>query len=363
MNRSSNYQYKNEEAINFGERLYHKGIKLKEETEKKLEHYRREKENFDSEKYTHKPDVNELSIDQLKRRNENNMVYNKDEYILNYQQYLKDKLNKLREKHDKKEKFTFSPEINIRSTKMEEEKMNTKLKSSSLSPERRKRPDELYELSKIKELKLNQLSNQYYSSFNYKPEINQYQSSDKNTVLNLPFNERSELYRKKSEERKKLMQQEINSPIDRKTGQNLFVPKLMAKSRERINERMGSTASRHTSNIFNNLYSYAKKYSHNKEDRQMEVTTSIKRSSDSVHTINDSKLMFNKRKDEIFKKIFEILDSDQDNQISSFCIDTKKIPSNIINILNPIIVELNDENETLNLNEFVKACEHLFEVK
>jgi hypothetical protein len=67
-------------------------------------------------------------------------------------------------------------------------------------------------------------------------------------------------------------------------------------------------------------------------------------------------------KDETFVKLFNELDSDQDNIISRYCCNINNLDKKLINIINPILTELKQENETLNKEEFIKTMHHLFEI-
>jgi hypothetical protein len=67
-------------------------------------------------------------------------------------------------------------------------------------------------------------------------------------------------------------------------------------------------------------------------------------------------------KQQTFAKLFDELDSDQDNIISRYCFNLNSLDKIMINIINPIIIELKQENETLNKDEFIKTMHHLFEI-
>jgi hypothetical protein len=118
-----------------------------------------------------------------------------------------------------------------------------------------------------------------------------------------------------------------------------------------------------TSNIFNYLYSYKDKYSANKEAKNQQYNNNIKKFGESKHTSGDSDSIFNKLKNELFRKIFKQLDADQDGIISIFNIDLRKIDNTILKILQPILTELKEMEETLTEDEFIRACEHLYDVK
>ena len=70
--------------------------------------------------------------------------------------------------------------------------------------------------------------------------------------------------------------------------------------------------------------------------------------------------IINNKKEKSFKKIFKLLDGDDDNKISANNICTSNLPKNILKILEPFFEELREENETLNELEFIFVCEQLF---
>jgi hypothetical protein len=70
--------------------------------------------------------------------------------------------------------------------------------------------------------------------------------------------------------------------------------------------------------------------------------------------------IINKKKEKSFKQIFKLLDGDEDSKISSTHINTSKLPKNILRILEPVLNELKEENETLNEIEFIFVCDQLY---
>ncbi len=96
--------------------------------------------------------------------------------------------------------------------------------------------------------------------------------------------------------------------------------------------------------------------------RDDQVHETIKMQSEMIHTNNITDNIFLRLKEQSFKKIFNILDSDEDGVISSFNLDTKSLQPQIFQIVKPIIEELKSEEESLNYNEFSCAMEKLFNV-
>jgi len=67
-------------------------------------------------------------------------------------------------------------------------------------------------------------------------------------------------------------------------------------------------------------------------------------------------------KTKVFRKIFSMLDVRSQNQIDGNTIDITVLPERIKKIIEPLIMELRDQNETLTGEEFLLACEHLYKV-
>ena len=357
--------YRDGEVINFGERLYQKGLKLKEEQMKKAEYFKREMRVNQANIYTYKPQINQVDPEIIKKRIES-LPYNKEEYILRYNEFLQDKLERLRKKHGADIEYSFTPIINSNSEKIANEKLMNRIlsKSNSLSPDPHlQRINDLYETARMRQMRMNIRTKQHHDQYNYRPAINDYSKFNENGLLNLNFDQRQEVFRKRSEDKIKQLKDISVQSVDKTTGQNFFQPYLISKSKEREEENFNNVSRHHTSNIFNSLYSYAQRYSKNKKERENSLNSTMIRSSQAVHTGNDSEFLFYKKKEDLFKGIFKVLDGDQDDCISTLNIDTRRLPNKIKSILDPIFFELREENETLNQTEFVRACEHLYEVK
>jgi hypothetical protein len=362
---SRNLFYKRGEVINHGERLFQKGIKLQEEIKRRNEEIKREKEIQESNICTFKPYISDVSIQLLKNRIERS-PYN-DEYILRYNSYLEEKQRKLQEKYPKQDDYMFTPIINKRSNHIAEDRikngiiMNSDtINAVSLSPRvlTRKRIEDLYEESKIKNYKIEQMTRNWYSQYKFKPEINEIT----NKIINSSFYERQEILKKKIEERQKNINENLKEEKDNKTGQKLFVPRLISNLHKYNIHDNDENVLKHTSNIFQYMYSYAQKFNSNKMEKEKELNKIIKNYSETKHINEDSEQIFNKLKEESFKRIYKLLDSDEDNVISVFNMDLRKLPPTIIKILDPIFKELKEENETLTEREFVRACDHLYNV-
>jgi hypothetical protein len=212
------------------------------------------------------------------------------------------------------------------------------------------RYEQLYRNYKKKELDIHNLSNKIYDkNVLFKPKVNIYNSE----LLNLPFNERQKAYTSKTNERKKKMKELIENPIDNHTGQKFFSP-LINTNYERkfgINNKLDT---------FENLY-----YDYQKKEAKINKLTnqiSNEENPNLIYVNDTSNNIYNEQKINSFKKIFKLLDKDQDGIISKFHINNDNLPKNINKIFQPIIDELKQDNETLTEKEFIFASDKLFDV-
>ena len=182
--------------------------------------------------------------------------------------------------------------------------------------------------------------------YDFKPKINNNYKTDLN------FEQRQtvfkNLYKQKNEEMKKYFK---NNKYDEK-GNELFKPKLI--SRQIHTEK--------NIDIFNKNYSYYKEYNMNKNQL-------IKKFYNHDYYLKDknkcSKKQTNKIMNDLYSKVFKLLfnelDSDHDDLITSLTINLKYIPKFILTILEPILKELKEDEQSLNCEEFILVMKRLFE--
>ena len=78
------------------------------------------------------------------------------------------------------------------------------------------------------------------------------------------------------------------------------------------------------------------------------------------HLNEKSKHIVDEIQTKIFFKLFEILSDKNTNLITGKNMDMSEIPERIQNILMSLLNELNEQNETLNLDEFIMASKDLY---
>ena len=334
--------YDNPDGKNFGERLYHKELKLKEEAMEKIKN-KIEKENKEKEdNLTFTPKINEYNIIALQNRKNNNIQYNDEKRILYYKDYLKTKeehtKNKILEECEKDN--TFMPKINPKSQKMAEA-------GSSHVP----RYEQLYK----KKLDLKKLEEKIYDDPNmFKPKINKnYKGGNKKMTeyASLTFEERQKKFREKVEEKRGKLMEKKNTNIDVKTGKKYFKPTIN-KNKKLENERKNKP-------VFNQLYSDSEKYKIKKEELEKKVLELEQFKTEFKASVR-SEEMYDKQKNIAFEKIFKRLDDDKDGKISKDDIDLNGISKRIVKIISPILDELKNGKGTISSEEFIKKCEIIY---
>ena len=341
-NLNNNNNKEEDYILNYGERLYHKGLKINERTNNKIEKLKNDNEKKHKTICTFKPKINNISYNALTNRYNNKLSYNDEDNIINYKEYVNNKIEYLKEKHEIEKDYSFTPKINKRSITMDKNRIGNK---NNLTP----RYEQLYSNYKKQQFDIHNLSNKIYDKNTlFKPKINNEYNSD---LLNLPFNERQNAYQSKSTERKKKLKDLIQNPIDEHTGQKFFSPVINSNYERKKTDNF---------NIFNNLFTDYKKSELNKKN----LAEQIKREENSTYVFvnNNSNEIYEKQKIKSFEKIFKILDKDQDGIISKFHINNENLPKNINKIFQPIIDELKQDNETLTEKEFVFASDKLFDI-
>ena len=267
----------------------------------------------------------------MKFNNDNPIMLN-NKTINNYGQYLfeKSQIEKKRKQNElneiqridninKYKSYSFMPQTNI--------KKNRNIHSKYLDND------------KI-------ILNNEEEKYDFKPKINNNYKTDLN------FEQRQKifnnLYKRKNEEMKKYY---INNKYDEK-GHELFKPKLISKQ----------IKLEKNTDIFNKNYSYYIKYNNNKEQLMKKIYKSeIEQNNKNFCNKNNTNKIMDELYNKIFKKLFNELDSDHDDLITSLTINLNGISKSIIKILEPILKELKEDEQTLNCEEFILVMKRLFE--
>ena len=282
--------------------------------------------------------------------------YSKEDIIKNYKKYKEEKFQNLIEKLEIefKKQYTFHPRINKnkynRESKLffnEDNILNKKSKSLA-------RFEKLYNDRISFRENRNKLKDQLDKEFSYKPTINKRSYA----MINIAFSERLKLYTNRTKEKKNKLEQEIENK--RKINE-YFQPKLnINRNRELLKERNDNNDINKNDKYdkYNKQYLYSQKYEQKKQYLTEKYYEDRFRSPECCQLTNE---LFNYKKEKSFKKLFSLLDGDNDGKISYNCINIKHLSLDIQNILEPIILELKEENEILNEKEFIFVCERYYQ--
>ena len=305
--------------------IFYRGIEAQKKTLQKLDSIRDSMNQSDEEIYTFNPKINK--VNKITRNAEKNRKlfkkeYNNDERILHYKKYVEDKLDKLKneQKHygqtkDDIENSTFRPKIKL-TNRTKHKKENTF--------------EKLYQTAFTKKSNLEALRKTIQDDCSFKPKINQ-----RPQKVTQNFNERLQ----SNEEARRRNMAELKIKIsEEEKEQNTFKPKLYKNPK------------------------YENKPGTSKE-KLCSPTQPSKPEKPEIENFvcKASNLIVEEKKKRAFKKLFDLLDSDGDNLITSISINIKNIPETVQEILKPIFNELRQENETLNCYEFITVCEQLYE--
>ncbi len=296
-----------------------------------------------------------------KKKRNYEYAYSNEDIIKNYKKYKEEKYKSLKEKQEKEFKkiYTFRPTIN-KSTKIlfneckSDYSNNNNDKNKDKGNKRSKslgRFEKLYnDRISLKENQ-NKLIEEIDKKYSYKPKLN------KNSLFLMnkkSFNERLKMYTNRAKEKMSKIQMDLEN--NRKKNE-YFQPKLnlnrnkeLLKEREEITNQYGK---------YNKQYLYSKKYEQKKQYLTEKYFEEQCKSPECCPMTNN---IYNQKKEKCFKKIFRLLDGDNDGKISYNCISIKHLPEILQNILEPIFLELKVENEVLNETEFIFVCEQFFNV-
>jgi hypothetical protein len=149
-----------------------------------------------------------------------------------------------------------------------------------------------------------------------------------------------------------------NSLKDSKTGQTLFQPWVPNKDSETI-----ILTNR---NIHLDLYEESRKLRHQQEEAQNNELNQIKKNSKTKASSQRSDEINKQQQEECFFRLFQFLDHDDDKIIfynEEFERNMmRRLPEELRRLLEPIINELKDHNESLTFEEFLLAIKQLFYV-
>ena len=318
-------------GYNYGDYLYAKGLKDKEQAEKFKEIKKQEMFEKEIHNYTFSPLINTNSSVISPR------VYDKPENILLKRgQEKQEKLKKLQEATEKEtsSQCYFVPKIN----------KNSKSRSGVSNIH-----IELYNQAEKKKEKRNGDIENEFKQWTFKPDVG---TAQKKNVF-----ETTEQFLDRLEMSKRLAEQELER-IREEKEKNEFLQVQSLKPRPSYDT---NKLSRHNSEPIWE-YLYGQKDSKKKEIMvsQQEFQKSLAHASVSKKTTEVSDRIYEEFRKKQFQKLFETMDSDLDGRISNSAINIANIETPVLKVLTPFFEEVQNSGQELTFQDFLAKMEELY---
>ena len=287
--------------------------------------------------------LNYKKINKIKHQEKNISNSDKRKNTKNFIQFLSDR-NKIIKQEKEEEIKSIKKEIDKIDKRLKKNKNNIMNSNNYLA-----KNTSMRRMDKIKE--------EYSQKYSFKPVINDNYKTD------LSFNERLKIFNNISKIKKEELKNNYSNLKDKQSGQDFFKPKLISKqfsfTKNKIKNDINNENNEENMDIFNKNYLYWKKYNLDKENLYMKFYE--KKNEPIFYSKIISDKLINESNRKAFSNLFNVLDSDQDDLITSVSINLNNIPEKIIKIIQPLLIELKEDNQTLNQDEFIKAMNKLFE--
>ena len=289
-------------------------------------------------------------------QNENNNFLGNKNKIKNYNEYIDDRKKQLKLEKEK-ELFELQRKINKKNNiKLYNNESKT---NSSIKNYRKKNYfnnnynnnncNYKYNTKKV-DNKITKILKEYEEKYSFHPSIND------NFKTDLTFEERQNIYNNIYKKRKEELRNfYLNSKKD-ENGDFLFKPRLISKPKYKYNDEEKKIKC----DIFHKNYLFWKKYNLDKEQLYKKYYSNNKYEP-IIFTKKQNEKIINETKSRAFNNLFKDLDGDQDNIINGINISIYKIPNNIYKIIEPLLNELKEDNQSLSKEEFIKAMNKLYE--
>jgi len=329
--------------LNYGTRLYQKGIQKIEDVERKHQQALVLREFDEVKDLSFHPKINPVSYYYGAKQNEK-----LEDYLLNKGLMTKDKLDQKRAEtmYERQQNCTFQPKININSRKIADQRDNFyegDIEQENNSSSTQDQFLHLYDDAMKRIERHNQIYSMWIDSeCTFQPDI---ENSRKNVAHR--YNKSNNNFADKS-----MLERFNHENFDQVTGQQLYKPKV---GRGPIDKKHRSSKS-----IGNLLYGVKNLYQENKQKRIQNYEAELKEQMNQKHCKKSSEALLNKMKNKRFAWLFELLDSNGDGLISAQQINISQLTSEVLEIMTPLFWEMEEMSQTLDQNEFIEATKMLY---
>ncbi|OMJ94831.1 hypothetical protein SteCoe_1850 [Stentor coeruleus] len=318
-------------TFNYGEYLYMKGLKKKEECKKAAELKQQAKEDSEIPELTFSPNINRNSS-MISPRNADKP----EEKLWKKGQEYKEKLEKLKQaqEDDEMKECKFTPNINAKSKKKDKSK---------------KIYEKLYDMAEMlkeKQLKVQEVEQKQYT---FKPDVSLTKKKGIKETKEEFFDRLDSAKKAYEQDLDRIRREQEEKDIDDTTGQKLFKP-IINSTEKRATE----------ANVWNILYSKNDAKKKELEDLQKEQLKQTEAASVAKKCLAESDKIFHDFRQRQYERLFNTLDSDGDGVISANAIRIDQIDVKALEILTPFFEELQTSEDALDFMQFCNKMDVLY---
>lgn len=299
--------------INYGELLYEKGLKMKENQRQLSEKLLQEKESETNKNLTFKPKINQKSKSIVKS-------WERDKKLEKHRQYMI-KLYTEKQEEEQKECY-FVPQISQKSNRQSD----CKNIFSSLYKDACSRRNSQETMQNTNE--------------GFKKHEPRRKSECTEEFFDRLYNSK-----KKTDEETEKLRKQIKGNFDKETGQKFFTPVTGRKPNSGRGER----------SIWDELYMMHNTMKEKIEEKKLQESEKFY-----TQASESSCKFYENFKSRKFEALFRKLDSDRDGFISLDCIDLDTIDTRAAIILTPILEELDKKKGKMGFEEFLSKVDLLY---
>lgn len=326
-------------TLNYGVRLYQKGLQKLEEVERKHKEALAAKEATEANDATFHPKINQVS---------NYFASNDrpENHLIKQGMLVKDKLDQKRAAslYETQQACSFHPAINGNSRKIAEQRSQffeddgVPEEYSNFSSNYNDQFSHLYEDAMKRVERHNKIYSMCIDSeCTFKPDIGK---------------TKHKFTGRKVKPNKQIDYKYNNENFDPVTGQKYFKPKIC---RSPVNKKHRSSKS-----IGNLLYENKTVYNEKKQKLIEEHEKEINEQINQKHCKPSSEAMIETLKFKRFAMMFQLLDSNGDGLISAQKINLSHLSADVIKIMTPLFCEMEELGQTLDCAEFIEATKLLY---
>ncbi|OMJ67225.1 hypothetical protein SteCoe_35668 [Stentor coeruleus] len=317
--------------FNYGEYLYVKGLKKKDEIKKTAELKQQAKEDSELPELTFSPNINKNSS-MISPRNSDKPEENLWKKGKDYQNHL-EKLRQAQQEDEMKE-CKFTPAINTKSKK----------KNGS-----KKTYEQLYEnAEKLKEKQMKKIEEEQ-KQYTFKPNVSLTKKKGVYESKEEVFDRLDSTKKVFEEELERIRKEQEEKDVDDTTGQKLFKPMINNTGEKRTTQIA----------VWDILYSRNDTKKKELEDLQNEQLKQAEAASASKKSLPESDKIFHDFRQRQYERLFKTLDSDADGYISANAIRIDQIDIKALEILTPFFEELQSSEDALDFTQFANKMDVL----